>query len=97
MITGHESANDTAAARADLPLLQDVDSNSDNLSDTWEDWNAEWRDVRIVDAAGEEQGNYNLRTDGDLRQQADYDTVKEMIVDAATAGRTAGKPDRSSR
>lgn len=84
---GEERDNPVAAALADLPLLQDVDANNDGNSDVWEDWGASWRDVHVVDAQGELHSVYSLTTDGDLRETADYNTVKDRIIDAATSTR----------
>jgi len=86
---GQDRDNPVAAALTDLPLLQDVDSNNDGDSDVWEDWGVAWRDVRIVDAQGELHSVYSLTTEGDLREEADYNLVKDRIIDAATSSRIA--------
>ena len=97
---GADSANDVATAINDLPFLQDVDQNSDGESDVWSDWwtgdgpydpATAWRDVHVVDPDGERQDIYNLTT-FDIGIQENYDTLKGMIVDAATAKRVAQSP-----
>ena len=72
----------------DLPYLQDVDGNSNNQPDQWEQWGAEWRDVHVVDADGEVTDVMNL-TANDLRRPANYDRLKGLIVDAATSDNVA--------
>lgn len=83
---GHESANDLAASTGDLPLLQDT-----RADDVWGDWEVTYRDVQVVDADGELSAIYNL-TRNDITQSGNYDTLREMIVNAATAHRVAGSP-----
>lgn len=78
---GEHSANDLAASLNDLPLLQDTSNE-----DVWGSWGATWRDVQVIDPAGELSDILNLTTN-DIRQQDNYDNLRSMIVTAATANR----------
>lgn len=91
---GQESDNGTAAALNDLPLLQDVDADSDDDSDVWKLWwpregpylwTTAWRDLQVIDADGELQDLRNLTT-FDLREQENYDSLRQTLIDIATAG-----------
>lgn len=88
--TDAQRASDVALATApnDLPMLNDIDVNGDELADTWEAFGADWRDVYVVDAESETTNIFNL-TANDLRIQANYNTLRGMIVDAATSGNVA--------
>lgn len=83
---GEESQNATAAALNDLPLLQDVDSNNNNVSQVWAEWDVEWRDVRILDSNQELTDVMNLTTN-DIRVSENYDRLRGMILDAALSTR----------
>ncbi|MDZ4781733.1 MAG: Calx-beta domain-containing protein [Planctomycetia bacterium] len=67
----------------DLPIVQDVDANSDLNSDVWTSWEIEWRDVVILNAANVVTDVYNL-TNNSLANVANYATLKQMFVDALT-------------
>ena len=98
-----DGASDVAGATVinDLAFLQDTDTNGDNNSDVWVQlWDPAdgaynlgeaWRDVHVVDPDGERTGVYPL-TQFDLRAQDNYDTLKGMLVDAATSTRVAQSP-----
>lgn len=47
----------------------------------WESWAATYRDVQVVDAEGARVAVYNL-TDHDLADADNYETLKEMLLDA---------------
>ena len=80
---GQESANDLMTNGRDLPWLQDVDTNNNGESDVWdEQWNAEWRDVILVDSDGVRRGDYNL-TPNDLGNSANYELLKSTAVSLA--------------
>ena len=82
---GHESANSSMSSGRDLPLLQDVDSNNDGQSDHWlGSWDAVYRDVVLVDSSNTWITSYNL-THNDLSQSANYNELREMLVDLALA------------
>lgn len=89
--TNAQAPSDVASATVinDLPMLNDVDANGDELADVWEAWGAEWRDVHVVDEAGETTDVYNLTTNDIFRNQDNYNTLRGMIVDAATSGNVA--------
>lgn len=75
---GLESGLPDLFAVTDLPVVQD-----DAVANVWTNWNAVWRDVWIVDATNAPVDVYNLTTH-DLADPANYDTLKAMLVDAAT-------------
>ena len=86
---GDEAQNAQMAARSDLPLLQDVDSNSDGDSDVWADYNTVWRDVRVIDGDGEMSDVIIKLTTTDLRDSATYDQVKADITAFVTRNNVA--------
>ena len=79
---GKEAGNEAATQGRDIPLVQDLDANGDGNSDVWSLWNAEWRDVVIVDGNNARVGTYNLKTHS-LAEAEDYAELREMLVDAA--------------
>jgi len=81
---GQELGNRPTAEGRDIPLLQDVDSDGDRRSDVWHSWEVEWRDVIIVDQNNVRVGVYNLTT-YDLAVAQNYDTLRQMFIDAAMA------------
>ena len=78
---GEESGNGLATAGRDIPWLQDVDADQNGQSDVWTDWKVTSRDVVILDANNVQVGVYNL-TLNSLYYQANYDTLKQMLIDA---------------
>jgi hypothetical protein len=64
--------------------LQDVDLDENGESDTWEDWQAQLRDVIIVDAQNQEVSKINV-TSNDLGDSANYTLLRTMITDAIAA------------
>lgn len=81
---GHESGNALATEGRELPWLQDVDANQDGFSDAWHLWEVTWRDVVILNGENEKVGVYNL-TPNDLAEPNNFNTLKEMLVEAAQA------------
>jgi hypothetical protein len=79
---GQESGNSIAVSERTLPLLQDVNTNGDGRSDTWQAWNAQWRDLVIVDAHNRRVGWLNLST-FDLEVPANYASLKQALIDTA--------------
>ncbi len=79
-----DSGNADMTNGRNLPWLQDVDVNPSNgVSDVWYDsWNVEYRDVIVVDRAGNEVGRYNL-TSNSLGVETNYATMRQMFVDSA--------------
>ncbi len=86
---GDEEVSDAMAAKGDLPLLQDVDDNNDTDSDTWTDYSAAWRDVRVVDRDGEMSDVLVNLSSADLRTPAIFDQVKADIRAFATRNNVA--------
>jgi hypothetical protein len=86
---GDEAANPDMAEKSDLPLLQDVDSNSDGESDVWTDYGSTWRDVVIIDRDGELSGVIVNLSSNDLRDAAIYDQVKADIAAYVTRNNVA--------
>jgi len=80
---GLESGNAFITSGRDIPWLQDHDVNGDGLSDVWRSWNVTYRDVVILDAENARVGTFNLTTH-DLGVPANYNTLRQMFVDAAS-------------
>jgi hypothetical protein len=76
---GEEAGNPAMVAGRVLPLLQDVPS-----VDAWGLWDVTPRDVVVVDALGRAYAIYNL-TEHDLAVPANYDALKQLLVDATAA------------
>jgi len=75
-----------------LPWLQDVDLDADGNSDTWTAWDVAYRDVIIVDGTNWPVAVFNV-TDYDLSEAANYNALKEWLVDAASeVCRSNGEP-----
>ncbi len=66
-----------------LPWLQDVDLDADGNSDTWTAWAVNYRDVIIVDGTNWPVAVFNV-TDYDLSESANYNALKEWLVEAAS-------------
>jgi molybdopterin-guanine dinucleotide biosynthesis protein A len=81
---GRESGNSSVTAGNNIPWLQDVDLDQNGKADAWEDWQAQLRDVIIVNAQNEEVSKINL-TPNDLADAANYALLRSMITDAIAA------------
>ena len=79
---GQEFGNAGMSAGRDLPLLQDVDSNSNGQSDVWVEWDVAWRDVVVLDAKNQKSAVYNL-TDNNLAEPANYQELRNLLVQTA--------------
>jgi len=79
---GTEFGNTRATDGKDIPWLQDVDQDGDGRSDVWTDWEVVWRDVFIVDPAGEVVDIISL-TVNDLRRTDNYDELKGLLIETA--------------
>jgi len=79
-----ESGNAVITEGRDLPWLQDVDANDDGDSDAWMAWEAQLRDVILLDAANQKISTYNLTQNG-LGETDNYNHLKDLLVGAATA------------
>ena len=62
----------------DLPWLQ-----ADAVYDVWDVWNPGYRDVIILGPDNVEVGVFNLTTNN-LAVQSNYDTLKQLFIDAAS-------------
>ncbi len=86
---GHEVGNTGMVDGKDLPWLQDIDDNSDSLSDLWELWDIEERDVIVVDGSLNRVATYNL-THNDLGESENYDELKSIFTQVASANSSTG-------
>jgi VCBS repeat-containing protein len=72
--------------------LQDVDANSDGESDVWASWDAEWRDLMLLDANNRKlNATVNLTT-FDLRTAANYASLKQLLIERAQANAQIAAP-----
>jgi hypothetical protein len=76
---GAEAGNAQVCAGRDLPWLQDIAAQN-----VWTSWAVEYRDVVVLDVENQSVGVYNL-TSHDLGVPANYDTLKAILVTAASA------------
>ena len=83
-----ESGNSLATAGRDIPWLQDEDSDGNGISDLWTSWDVTPRDVVILDGANMMVGAYNL-TEYDLEETENYNTLRQMLIDAASPSTAA--------
>jgi hypothetical protein len=72
----YESGNGLVTQGRTIPWLQDT-----GLVDAWTQWNVTYRDVILLDEENRIIGVYNL-TSHDLQVPENYDTLKQMILDA---------------
>jgi hypothetical protein len=80
---GQEVGNVSTTDGRDLPWLQDVDENQNGLADVAKDlWDITFRDVVILDGDNVQVGVFNL-DQHNLANQEEYETLREMLVDAA--------------
>ena len=75
---GYEDSIPAMGEDAALPILQD-----DTEADVWTSWEAEWRDVVVLDADNVETGRLNLTTHT-LASEVHRETLKTMLIDAAS-------------
>jgi hypothetical protein len=83
-LAGRESGNSSITAGNDIPWLQDVDLDENGEADAWEDWQAQLRDVIIVNSQNQQVSKINL-TSNDLADTAKYSLLRTMITDAIAA------------
>ncbi len=76
---GRESGN--SLVDQPLSLLQDVDANFDTQSDIWTLWNAEWRDVNVLDRENNVTFVVNLTT-SNLAVPDNYNALKQAFISA---------------
>lgn len=91
---GQEPGNAAATAGLVLPWLQDV-ADPNGYSSVFALWQVALRDVVILDGSNAKVGVYNLNAHN-LAIASNYDTLREMLVDAAMASqlpwRNADRP-----
>jgi len=73
---GHSSGLDDATAGNSIPLLADTTE-----ANAWGTWDAEWRDVVIVDEDNLQVDRISL-TGFSLEETENYETLKAMLLDA---------------
>ena len=73
----YERGNDLIVEVGDLPVMQD-----DGITDVWGAWDAEWRDVVVLNADNVEVYRFNLQT-YNLSNSADYAHLKAVFVAVA--------------
>jgi hypothetical protein len=78
---GYESGHEDLFAVTDLPVVQDDDEGAA----VWLSWEAEWRDVFVLDAENETRAVYNL-VEHDLGDAADHAELKALFLAAAEDG-----------
>lgn len=78
-----EAGNATATNGRDIPWLQDTDTDGNGLPDKSVDlWGMSFRDVVVLNGANEKIAKMNLNQN-DLANSANYDTLKELLVEEA--------------
>ncbi len=81
---GHDSANALMTDGRSVPWLQDIDANSNQVSDVWtEQWDVVYRDVVIVDPENTELGAFNVTT-YNLAEADNYASLRDILVDVAS-------------
>lgn len=82
---GSAAGNAQITAGRNLPWLQDTDTNGNRQSDVWtESWQVAFRDVVVLNGAGEKVAVYNL-TDHNLATSSNYAELKQLLIDTALA------------
>ena len=87
--TGHEIGNENFTDGVDLPWLGDLDANEDGVSDTWDSWNVDSRDVVILDGQNHAVATYNLTTH-DISESENYAELKDLLVTIASSEQETG-------
>ena len=81
---GYEGGNAWFTSIADIPWLQDADTNGDSQSDVWAEWQVAYRDVVILDEENVPAGIFNLTT-YNLQDGENYSTLRQMFISTATS------------
>lgn len=89
---GQDAGNGPMTLGRELPWLQDVDADHDGRGDAAASWNANYRDVYILDGANVQVATFDVESK-DLNQSANYTALQELLVDAAM---TSQKPWRNA-
>ena len=74
---GYGAGNEAICTGRDIPWLQDVPG-----TDVWTSWSVTYRDVIILDTDNVKVGTFNV-TVNDLAISENYNTLQQMLVDAA--------------
>jgi hypothetical protein len=74
--TGQEESNPLAVEGKTGPWLQDVDHS------VWTLWQAEWRDVIVLDAQNRKVAVFNL-FEHSLGERENYDALRAILLGAA--------------
>ena len=82
---GFELGIPEAAAKADLPLIQD-----DNDTRMWASWGARWKDVMILDGNNECYSIFSVQG-AKLSEPEHYQELKELVL-AAAMGNPSPRP-----
>ncbi len=80
---GYEGGNAWFTSNADIPWLQDADTNGDSQSDVWAEWQVAYRDVVILDEENVPAGTFNL-TMYNLHVDENYIALRQMFINTAT-------------
>jgi hypothetical protein len=75
---GSDAGNETICSGRDIPWLQDIAG-----IDVWASWSVTYPDVIILDTDNVKVGTFNV-TANDLAISENYNTLRQMLVDAAT-------------
>ena len=80
---GHEFGSSVLAEEGDIPWLQDVDADNNDVSDVWYDlWQITFRDVLILDADNSPLTSMNL-SQSNLGEPESYASLRDLLLDAA--------------
>jgi hypothetical protein len=71
---GRDEGNEQFCDGRDLPWLQDTATD-----DVWGEWGISYRDVVVLDAAGDTHGVFNL-TNNDLGDQVAHDELWALLT-----------------
>ena len=81
---GLEGGNEGFTSVADIPWLQDADTNGDSQSDVWVEWQVTFDDVVILDEENVPAGTFNLAT-YNLYYPVNYIALRQMFISTATS------------
>ena len=73
---GHDSGIEDATAGNSIPLLSDT-----SQTDAWGSWDADWRDLVIVDEDNLQVERISL-TGFNLENTENYEALKALLIDA---------------
>ena len=79
---GHDSGNAGIMSGRKLTWVQDIDADQNSNGEVWDDWQADWRDVFVLDGSNTNVNLYNL-TVHDLRVPENYAELKSILINTA--------------